>query len=412
MHIRRFEAPTLLEAVRRVRETLGPDALVLETRRLRRGGVAFGLFGRSVFEVVAAVDRDVRRGEVPARLHGASARDATASAGSSLDGQERGRPDRSWDELRLVRSLLGPIENELRRLRGTVDALSRPAEAQEELADELARLRECVRGLASSGASVSAAALDPLAARLVRVGVDASLASRLAAEARSEAEHGEPVVAALRQRFAARLDARLVPPRDDCGPQIELIVGPPGAGKTTTLAKLATRGARAGQGVGLVSTDVHRTGADAALRTLADLSGAPFALVTNPDDLVRAIDRLGSRRIWIDTAGRGPQDAEAFGALVRGREALGDRARVSLVVSATTRSEDLRAAMQRHRTLRPDGLVLTHLDETTLPGIVANLALDESLPPVRWLGIGQRVPEDLELPEPARIVSRIWEAAA
>ncbi len=66
MHIKRYEAATMLEAVQQVKAELGPDALILSTRTTRKRGGAFGLFGRDVVEITAAVDRSVRRGAAAA----------------------------------------------------------------------------------------------------------------------------------------------------------------------------------------------------------------------------------------------------------------------------------------------------------------------------------------------------------
>jgi flagellar biosynthesis protein FlhF len=153
-------------------------------------------------------------------------------------------------------------------------------------------------------------------------------------------------------------------------------------------------------------------GADAQLRTYADLLGVPFALATAAEDLLRHVDRFGRRRIWIDTAGRGPGDQAGLAELLRCRDALGERAQVDLVLSATTRPDDLRAEIARHRALRPDGLIVTKLDETTAPADVVELALDDTLPPLRWLGTGQRVPEDLRVPDPASLAEHLFGAAA
>lgn len=437
MHIRRFEAPTMLEAVRAVKNALGPDALVLQTRRVRRDRGLLGLFGRSVYELTAAVDRDVRRGTPGGALppgcdddeadgieaSGSWFRDERSSdvllpgreswngeLGASKD--DCRRPDRSWDELRMVRALLDPMERELSQLRRLVETLARPAGATEALAVEVAALRRAV-GRAGARGDVSGihAAGDALLARGA-MGLSPEVAATLLDEARTFADSGSPPLGAFRSALLRRLDSRLTPPREDGGPSVRMLVGATGVGKTTTLAKLAARGELGANGVAVVTTDGFRVGADAQLRTYADLLGVPFAMATTADDLVRQIDRFGRRRIWIDTAGRAPGDQAGLAELLRCREALGRRAHVDLVLSATTRQDDLRSEISRHRALRPDGLIVTKLDETTAPAGVVELALDDTLPPLRWLGTGQRVPEDLRVPDPAGLAERLLGAAA
>ncbi len=86
--------------------------------------------------------------------------------------------------------------------------------------------------------------------------------------------------------------------------------------------------------------------------------------------------------------------------LARFGAACGDRARVHLVLDATKKEEDLRAELLRFTPLKPETLILSHADETESLTSVANLLLDEGTPPLSWLGVGRRVPDDLVVPEP------------
>ena len=95
MHVKRFEAATLVEAIRQVKEELGPEALVLSQKTLRRRG-GFGLLGRSVVEVTAAIDRDVHR---------AQTQDAPAATAQAEPAPDRVAPDPSWKDLSLRRAL-------------------------------------------------------------------------------------------------------------------------------------------------------------------------------------------------------------------------------------------------------------------------------------------------------------------
>ena len=118
---RRFTRGFKLEAVRQVKDELGPEALILSQRTKRPQGGLFGLLGRSVVEVTAAVDRDVRRAAAPR--------------------EERAEPDPSWREFQLARALVAPLESELRAMRSALAAETGGAAGAEELAREVARLR-------------------------------------------------------------------------------------------------------------------------------------------------------------------------------------------------------------------------------------------------------------------------------
>jgi flagellar biosynthesis protein FlhF len=71
------------------------------------------------------------------------------------------------------------------------------------------------------------------------------------------------------------------------------------------------------------------------------------------------------------------------------------------VLSATSETDQLRDELARYRSLRPDALIVTKLDETRSWAGMANVLLDDDAPPLLWAANGQRVPEDLLLPEPA-----------
>ena len=92
------------------------------------------------------------------------------------------------------------------------------------------------------------------------------------------------------------------------------------------------------------------------------------------------------------------------------RAALGDGAQVQLVVSATTKECDLRLQLARYRDLEPQALIVTKVDDSVELGNVVNVLLERSTPPLAWIGSGQRVPEDLDLPDPSGFARRVLEA--
>jgi len=387
MHIKRYVAATLEEAVAQVKAELGPDALVLSTRRVRRDGGLFGWLGRPMVELVAAVDRERRPDARPAAPV---------------------EPHPSWQPLALTQALLDPLEAELRALRADLERQRAAQGIPPALAAELAELRQTVEALAARGERLR----DPLARRLAAAGF-APRHARALAEAAGAAAGGDArdARAALPAVLAERLDARMLVPREDDPATVSLFVGAAGVGKTTTVAKLAGRAAGR-ERLALCSTDVHRAGGCEALRGFARERGIPFATAAAPERVLGELTRSGHRRVLVDTAGAGRSDAPTLAELARLRAALGPRARVHLVVSATTRADAVRDELRRFAPLAPDALVVTRLDDTDRLGDLANLLLDDGVPPLAWLGTGRRVPEDLALPEPRALAERLLGAAA
>lgn len=384
MHVRRFEGRDMAEALRKVREAFGPDALVLSTRSVERSERWLGRFGRRRVEVTAAVDRDVRRGGAP-------------------DSERRVAPDASWKELQLTRALVEPLECEVRALREAVEQLE-PARSPG-FAEEIAELRTLVGALGRRRGGPERAC-PPAVARLLAAGVAPEHARALGAEAFLRAAEGQGTDDALLETVTAHFEARLAPMRED-DPPVALYVGPTGAGKTTTLAKVAAREARGAAGPALLTTDAHRLGADVALRGFARALELPFEVAVADRDVADAIRRAGRRRVLVDTAGRSPADGAALAELRCLRESLGRGAKVHLVVSATTNERELKRTLDWYRPLAPDALVVSKLDESGDLGGLANLLLDGDGPPLAWLANGQRVPDDLFVPDPRVLAAEI-----
>lgn len=392
MHIRRFEAASMREALRKVRQELGPDALVLSSRSVRHDRGWFGRFGRPVVEVTAAVDRDANRA-------GVEPRQAT--------------PDRSWNELRMTRSLVNSLEQEMRSVRGSIDRLAANPSYLETLTEDVAELRQLAAELSCARAALGS---DPSVrsetGRYLQAGLAARHAWALGREAASRSSEAETAEERLVETLAEQLNDRMVLPPHDQMEGLVLYVGPTGVGKTTTVAKLAARDGSAGRPLGLISTDVHRINGEAPLRGYARRYGVPFESVVSPECLAESVKRLGRSRILVDTAGRSRADGMAIPDLQRLRSALGRRARVHLVLAATTKESDLQVEVQRYRPVKPDALVITKIDESGDLGNVASLLLDAHVPPLAWIGSGQRVPDDLIIPHPDEFAARVLGATA
>lgn len=392
MHIRRFEAATTAEAVRQIREELGDDALVLSVQKTRRKHGPFGMLSKPGVEVTASVDREARQGREPMA---SEKRDPAALPGA--------------DAL-VSQSLVQPLSTELRALRAELRSLRATREEDgNEIREELEALRRVVLRNAAPGHE----ALPGPAGALARLGFAARHADRIAARAlawRSENTGDDSL--AIRHGLEAELDAHIRIPRDDETPKISLFVGAPGVGKTTTLAKIAAQRDGADARVSLLTTDTFRIGAEDQLRTYAELLQVPFATAASPEALAQRVEAFEGRRILIDSAGRGRHDLEAMGDLIQLRERLGERAAVHLVLAADTKEADLRDQLRRYAPLRPDDTIVTKLDESDDFTSVANVLLDDATPPLLWLGTGQRVPEDLAVPEAHELAGQLLERAA
>ncbi|MEK7317401.1 MAG: hypothetical protein AAB011_14560 [Candidatus Eisenbacteria bacterium] len=178
-------------------------------------------------------------------------------------------------------------------------------------------------------------------------------------------------------------------------PMVLAVVGPTGAGKTTTLAKLAMHPrVFSGRRVGFVCLDTHRVGAIEEAARFASLARAPHAVVYDEHDLKRA--RRALKRcdiLLVDTAGRGPRRADDDRA-TRALLDLLDPAETHLVLPAGLDRAHARRLAERYRELGATHLLASKLDEAPESGDYALLAEATGLR-CRWVADGQDVPGDL-----------------
>lgn len=173
------------------------------------------------------------------------------------------------------------------------------------------------------------------------------------------------------------------------------LVGATGVGKTTTAAKLAAwHSLRKNRSVAMISMDCYRIGATDQLRTYANIMRLPCEIVLRKKDMNRAISRHQDKDvIIIDTAGKSPYDANHITELNDWFSINQTHISPHLVLSATTKKEDLGAILNSYAKLPIAGLILTKLDETRAYAALCQQVVAASLP-VSYLSTGQRVPED------------------
>jgi len=229
-----------------------------------------------------------------------------------------------------------------------------------------------------------------LAERLALQGVAAHLVAPVAESFDAARRAGAPAEAAL----GASLAKHLLPPADEPDARITALVGPTGSGKTTTLAKLAAHERARRRRVGLVMADNCRVGATEQLGAYARLLGVPMRLVRHPSEVHAAIEALADRdRIYVDTAGLGG-DAAGIGEVRALIEEAAEPVEVTAVLSATASETALRRLWRQIETLRPASCVITKLDEGSGLAAACSFSVEVGIRP-RWLGTGQRVPQDL-----------------
>ncbi|MFG8439352.1 flagellar biosynthesis protein FlhF [Pseudomonas aeruginosa] len=397
MQVKRFFAADMRQAMKLVRDELGPDAAILGNRRVA-GGI----------ELTAALDYQAPPAPskpnpaLEVELRKTQARIAEARAELTARPAENQRKDRQlFAEEKPARPSLAE----------SMTAQAKPqagGQTLEAMRFELNGLRELIEVQLGSIAWGQLQHQRPQQAnlwrRLQRMGLPAELSKPLLERVAAVGDTRQ----AWRMLLAHLSRAVQTPEQDplDAGGVLAL-VGPAGAGKTTTLAKMAARyvlkyGA---QSLALVSMDSYRIGAQEQIKTLGRILNVPVTLVDPGQSLIQALAPLARKRmVLIDTAGLPASDP----ALRMQLEALASpslNVKNYLVMATTSQSQVLKSAYQTYRHCGLAGCILTKLDEAGSLGESMALAIAQRLP-VAYLADGPRIPDDLQVARSHQLVSR------
>ncbi|QIT55689.1 flagellar biosynthesis protein FlhF [Aquisalimonas sp. 2447] len=438
MKIKRIHAKTMRQGIRRVRDEIGPQAVILSSRELDDGVEVIAALDFDEEAVREQAERDERRvppaAETPApRRREAPSLAEPADFAAMLERANDIAATREDDSgrQRIDVHVDDPLTEDDLDLTGMEAPRShaRPAPARPEPAPRRAaasrarpgREQEAATAAPRDDASVEAMRSElrtlrtlfenqlsvmewqqqgrnrPTRTTLLRQLTEIGLGPDVCRKLADRVDESLAPDVALRQ--AMHTVARHLPvKKDDLLDRggVVAVIGPTGVGKTTTVAKLAARFAlRHGrQTVALVSTDNYRIGAQDQLRNFARILNVPVHTAGSTEELEEVLGDLADKRlVLVDTAGMSQRDmrlAEQFSTL----KALGDRIRSYLVLSANTQLATLNETVKAYAGARPAGCIVTKTDEATSLGAVITVLLRQRLP-VSFLGNGQRVPEDL-----------------
>ena len=194
---------------------------------------------------------------------------------------------------------------------------------------------------------------------------------------------------------------RLHEPRATGKPEVFVLVGPTGVGKTTTIAKLAAMYglSRAGgrtRDIRVLTIDNYRIGARQQIETYGQIMDIPVSFVESPEDMRKYLALYQTAdMIFVDTIGKSPRDFRKLAEMNELLSACGSRARVHLAVSATPKTCDVMESVTQFEPFKYEAVVVTKLDETTRAGNIISV-LAEREKPISFLTDGQRVPQDIE----------------
>lgn len=422
MKIKLFHAETMHEAIRAIKEEMGPDAVILSTKQVRQGSLPFRLFGRPMLEVTAATDRDTQEFAPTPR----PAKPVVRQAPQPVAPTRAPAPASAFEDTLSI-LLRSSGRTDARARNASVEVPARPSHPVSQPTERPSQPREEFRGFdqrqtssASDDGSLAGAGFPaPIAKacrQLMAQGLRPASAESLCQVLRRRlAPEGLPTdgeVQSLLHRLLAepiRVSGPLLSPGDDYN--VAMFVGPSGVGKTSAIVKLAARySLDEHKSVVLITMDTCRMAAVEHLRTYANVLGVTLETAQTTADVIACLRRhRGANLVLIDTPGFGANENEAARLTSLGglKDAYGP-IETHLVLAANTRMQDLRRTVTRYDVCAPSRLLFTKLDETVEYGNLFELAYQTALPLSYW-GIGQQVPADLELAHSGRLADLLLE---
>ncbi|MCG8613046.1 MAG: flagellar biosynthesis protein FlhF [Pseudomonadales bacterium] len=426
MKVKRFFAATMQEALKLVRDEMGADAVILSSKKIDDG-----------VEIVTALDYDEEQAKaelsvsasqsaptpgqlasMKAEKHLALLREMERSKeritavrkrrDEELEDQQDTEATACWANQETIESRpRQKVKNESlsdKRMQQEESVASASAAQMAEMKSELSNLRELIKQQLQDTARKTSAVHQKLQHRLDSMGMERQWATSML----DAVTHEKDLHQAWRQvlgRIAHGLSVT-----EQCileqGGRVAL-VGATGAGKTTTIGKLATRFvmANGAEDIALVTTDRYRIAAHEQLRVFGRILDIPVHVVDEQNSLQSILVKLKDKKlVLIDTAGLNHQDGNWK---VQNEEIMRCQLDIKsfLVIPATTQPQIMKASCRSYHELGLKGCIVTKIDEALSLGEVISFLAHEKLP-LAYIADGQKIPDDIHVATAPAIVSR------
>jgi flagellar biosynthesis protein FlhF len=390
MNIKRYLVKDMQEAMVKIRNQLGSDAVILSNRPVRKKGLA-GLFAKPLIEVMVAYETEVKGGaakpakpEEPAQFAQVPqpAQPVQASAGFTNAPAQSRQDDKLVDMEKRMENINATMLDIASKIHGNSAAQRYCKEIQQQYV------------------------------HLIDNEVEEGIARALADEAqdisdRRKADPEEAFEQVVRHRLGNPEGIKL----QRFKRTVAVFIGPTGAGKTTTIAKLAAKYAIQEKAkVGLITADAYRIAAHEQIKTYSDILEVPLKTIYKPEEINAALQELENADIvLVDTPGKSPND-KSHQLEIASIIAKSGASEVFLVISAATGYKSCAMVADQYRFVKDFKVLLTKLDETVTGGMALN-ARALTGKQLSYVTTGQSVPDDIELFDVSAATGQlVWKA--
>lgn len=381
MKVKKYIAPNMPEAMKKIRKDLGKDAVILNSKIIYTDGF-FGLFRKKNIEVIAALDNDMVQ---PSQIEKIDF--SRVETNSEMKQKDMQSPQ--------------PVQN-------------KTGENKEMILKEIHDVKQLIKQITSQGHSSSVHIPSPyreIYQKLLSQNISETILQQLTEDiyehyyskkeqvdkdnaydfiVQSLVEYIKPL------EFGAALQKKYI-----------ALIGPTGVGKTTTLAKIASiKSIEQKKKVAFITTDTYRIAAVEQLKTYAKILNVPIEVCYNLNDFKQAVEKFTAfDHVFIDTAGRNFRNKKHIEDLKKTID-FHTEMETYLVFSLTAKEEDLEMIYQQFSNIPIDKLIFTKLDETSCCGSLLNLSYKYHKP-IAFITTGQDVPDDIIVATQRTIINQI-----
>ncbi len=400
MIIKKYKAATEKEAIIMAKDDLGPDAIVMNVKTIKPNGL-LKLFKKSRVELTAAIDDNLNQ---------------KVSEGASLSEPKKDVyrfgekfSNDSLGEFGTNSAIEEKINSIAKLLEAQMVAGKKPETENRDIYIGTSEVKpeENKREESKPDNKI----VDLIYSQLIDNEVKKEFVDNIVGELEhlNDNQHLDNILASVYQKIILKLGEIKPIELSENKPKIIFFVGNTGVGKTTTVAKLASKSKIEDKlKVALFSVDTYRIAAIEQLKTYANIINSPMEVIYTPSDMEKYIDKYKDYDyIFVDTAGRSHKDEEQKKDLKAIIESVGDNEKeIYLVVSANVKYKDLVRIAKSYSDIMDYKFIFTKLDETTGLGSILNLKmeLNKDLSYVTW---GQNVPDDIGVLNPQVIAKKL-----
>lgn len=388
MIIKKFQANTETEAIMLAKEELGKDAIVMNIKTISPKGI-YKLFRKSVVEITAALDENITY-----RNDKGKPASAVAPARKTVfadviydeelsDKQQRQSVNTSDTAPSAIEAKLNNLQSLLEKQIALKEKLG--ADKEEPKATEKNKNLACIQLIYN---------------QLVNNEVDEKYANQILTEIEGNLMKDasmDNILASIYQKIILKLGQPKTIELTDKTPKFIFFIGPTGVGKTTTIAKIASKFKVDEKAkIAFLTADTYRIAAVEQLRTYANILGIPLTVIYSEEEILQAReDYADFDMVFVDTAGRSHRSKDQRDDVEQLINTIPEEEReVYLVLSATTKYQDLIKITEAYAEIINYNLIFTKLDETGNIGNLFNIRMLTDAP-LSYATYGQNVPDDI-----------------